>query len=46
MDEAQNPLPIHDEIAAKLTGIVAVRTVELTALEPTFDVNPHDTRMI
>lgn len=46
IDEAQNPIFVHDEIAAELGGVVAVRFVELAALEPAFDVDPHHARMI
>jgi hypothetical protein len=46
MDESQFAVHVHDEIAAELTGVIAVRVVELAALEPAFDVNPYHARMI
>ncbi len=36
---------VHDEVAAELTRVVAVRVVELAALKPAFDVEPHHARM-
>jgi hypothetical protein len=46
MDEAQDAAFVHNEIAAELTGVVAVRVVEFAALKPAFDVKPHHARMI
>lgn len=46
MDETQDAVFVHDKIAAELGGVVAVRIVELAALEPAFDVNPHHARVI
>lgn len=46
MDEAQGPVFVHDEVAAELGGIVAVRIKKLSALEPAFDVQPHHARMM
>lgn len=45
MNEAQNAVPVHDEVTAELGGVIAVRVVELAALEPAFDVHPHYARM-
>jgi len=45
MNETQDAVSIHDEVAAELGCVVTVRVVEFTALKPAFDVNPHHTWM-
>ncbi len=40
MDETQDAILIHNEVAAELGCIVAVGVVECAALKPAFDVNP------
>jgi hypothetical protein len=45
MDEAQDAILICNKVATKLGCVVAVRVVELAALEPAFDVHPHHARM-
>ena len=46
INQPQNPIFIHNEIATELGGVIAVRVVEFTTLKPTFDVNPYHARMI
>ena len=46
MNETQDATLICNEITAELGGVVAVRVVKMTTLEPAFDVNPHHARMI
>ena len=46
IDETQDAVFVHDEVAAELGGVVAVRVEKFTALEPAFDVQPHHARMI
>ncbi len=45
MDETQDAVPIHDEVAAEFGGVIAVRVEKLAALEPAFDVGPYYARM-
>lgn len=45
IDEAQDTVFVHDEVAAELGSVVAMRVEELAALKPTFDIHPHDARM-
>lgn len=45
MNKTQDAILVYYEIAAELGSVVTVRVVELTALEPAFDVHPHHTRM-
>lgn len=46
MNEAEDAVPVYNEVAAELRGVIAVRLIELAALEPAFDVDPYHARMI
>lgn len=46
MDETQDAVSVHDEVAAQLGCIIAMRVVKVSALEPAFDVQPHHARMM
>lgn len=40
MGEAQDSVSVHDEVAAELSGIIAVRVVRLFACQPGFKISP------
>ena len=46
INQPQDAVFVHDEVAAELGCVVAVRVEEFAALEPAFDINPHYARMM
>ena len=39
--EAQDAIPVHNEVATELRSVITMRVVEFTTLEPAFDVDPY-----